>query len=267
MMPHVKARTVFLSHGGGPMPLLGDPGHKQLITGLKSLPDKLITPKAIVVFSAHWEGETVEITAHDTPQLIYDYYGFPPEAYEIDYPIKGQSSLANSIAKHLNHHAITTHLNNNRGFDHGVFVPLKVMYPQGDIPCVQVSLLNNLDPHVHINIGKALQPLLQQDILFIGSGFSFHNLPDFFQTPTHKSKQANLAFENWLTDTCCNAHLNESQRESQLINWEQAPHARYCHPREEHLLPLHICYGLNQAPCQEHISVTVLNKLASTFIW
>lgn len=267
MNPHVKARTVFLSHGGGPMPLLGDPGHKQLVTCLKSLPDKLITPKAIVVFSAHWEGEAVEITAHDTPELLYDYYGFPPEAYEIDYPIKGQSNLAKTIEQHLNRHAIHAQLNTSRGFDHGVFVPLKIMYPLGDIPCVQVSLLNNLEPQTHINIGKALQPLLQQDILFIGSGFSFHNLPAFFQTPDPASKQANQAFENWLTDTCSNTNISEQQRESQLVNWAKAPHAQYCHPREEHLLPLHICYGLNQTPCQEHISVTVLNKLASTFIW
>jgi len=260
-------QTVFLSHGGGPLPLLGDPGHKELVEHLTSLTKNLTKPKAIVIFSAHWESDLIEITQTETPDLIYDYYGFPPESYHIQYPVSGATQLAQSIFEHLEAANIKAKLNQERGLDHGVFVPLKIMYPDADIPCIQVSLSSTLDSKRHINIGQALQPLLSEDILFIGSGFSFHNLKAFFSQETPESKQANLDFETWLQSTLSDKQLSEKQRESKLINWTDAPYARYCHPREEHLLPLHICYGINQTACKQAHTVNVLNKQASSFIW
>lgn len=264
---NIKSHTVFISHGGGPMPLLGDPGHQELVDHLSNLAQQLPKPEAIVVFSAHWEGESIEITNHAKPDLVYDYYGFPPESYEITYPVDGHPTLAQTMLELFQQHSLPATLTTDRGLDHGVFVPLKVMYPKADIPCVQVSLLKSLDTNAHLKMGNALQRLQGQNILFIGSGFSFHNMSAFFETPNKQSHLANIEFETWLHETFSDANLSEEERTSRISHWEQAPSARFCHPREEHLIPLFICYGLNEKPCSKVESMTILNKRASTFIW
>ncbi|NVK40494.1 MAG: dioxygenase [Oceanospirillaceae bacterium] len=258
---------LFLSHGGGPMPLLGDPGHQQMVTCLQSFAAMLRKPSAILVISAHWEAPVATVTSGASPGLIYDYYGFPPESYEIQYPCPGDPALAREVFAALRQAGIPVQQDAQRGFDHGVFVPLKLMYPEADIPCVQLSLLNSLDAAAHLAIGRALQALKRENLLVIGSGFSFHNMRAFFAPDTPEIRAKNQGFEDWLLDTCANTDLEESERTRRFLNWDEAPAARFCHPREEHLLPLHVCYGLAGRACDEHVSATILNKQSGMFYW
>lgn len=262
-----KPQILFLSHGGGPMPLLGDAGHTEMVDCLKSITSLLRKPSAIVVVSAHWEEKLPTITAGESPSLIYDYYGFPEESYSITYPCKGEALLANKTHEKLERVGIACNLDKQRGFDHGLFIPLKIMYPDADIPCIQLSLLNNLSPAEHISIGQALQGLDYEDLLLIGSGFSFHNMKAFFAPETTESKDLNEAFESWLLDTCSNTNITEEERKQRLCEWVKAPGARFCHPREEHLLPLHVCYGLAGGACAESFELKILNKKSSMYLW
>lgn len=263
--PSIK--SLFISHGGGPLPLLGDAGHAEMLACLKQIADKLPKPDAIVVVSAHWEAKIPTITAAAAPELIYDYYGFPPEAYEIQYPCAGEPELAHQVHQALNKEGIDSQLDDARGFDHGLFIPMKIMYPKADIPCIQLSLVHSLNPQAHIEIGKALQDLNRENILVMGSGFSFHNLKAFFTDNTAQAKHLNQAFESWLIDTCSQTSYSEAERAQRLSDWALAEGARHCHPREEHLLPLHVCYGLAEAPCVEYFEINVLNKKASMYLW
>lgn len=259
--------VLFISHGGGPMPLLGDPGHRDMVARLTEIAGRLRKPSAILVISAHWEAPVPTITSGANPPLIYDYSGFPPESYAIEYPCPGEPALAARVHRALEQAGLPARLDDRRGFDHGVFVPLKLMYPAADIPCVQLSLVDSLDAATHLAIGRALQALDVDDLLVIGSGFSFHNMGAFFAPDTPEIQARNEAFEDWLEETCASAGIEEAERAERLIHWERAPHARFCHPREEHLLPLHVCVGLAEKPCDNHVSATVLRKKSGMFYW
>lgn len=264
---NAKPDVLFISHGGGPMPLLGDPGHRDMVARLTEISGTLPKPSAILVISAHWEASVPTITSGSNPPLIYDYAGFPPESYAIKYPCLGEPALAEQIHDLLEEAGISARLDDQRGFDHGLFVPLKLMYPQADIPCVQLSLVNNLDAVTHLAIGRALQALDYENLLVIGSGFSFHNMRAFFTPNTPEIQARNEAFEDWLEETCTDASMGESERGERLAYWDRAPYARFCHPREEHLLPLHVCYGLAGKPSNAHIPVTILGKKSGMFYW
>lgn len=266
-MENKQSRVLFLSHGGGPMPLLGDNGHQEMVENLKVIASKLKKPSAIIVISAHWEEKAPTITSEASPSLIYDYSGFPEESYNIKYPCLGEPLLAEQVYHLLNYAGLEVRLDKRRGFDHGLFVPLKIMYPEADVPCIQLSLLQSLDPAEHIKLGKALSGIKYDDLLIIGSGFSFHNMRAFFTPETSDTKAKNNAFEQWLIDTCSNTDIGEEERTQRLENWEQAPFARYCHPREEHLLPLHVCYGIAQSPCSEYFELRILDKKSSVYLW
>jgi 4,5-DOPA dioxygenase extradiol len=259
--------VLYLSHGAGPMPLLGDDGHKEMVENLKMIAGKILKPSAIILISAHWEEAMPTITQAANPQLFYDYYGFPKEAYEIQYPAPGEPNLANKVFSALSDKGIKCTLDDKRGFDHGLFVPLKIMYPEADVPCIQLSLVNSLDSSEHIKIGKALSGLEYDNLLVIGSGFSFHNMKAFFAPKTAEMEIMNEEFMQWLNDTCSNPNLEENERTRRLVNWEKAPSARYCHPREEHLLPLHVCYGVTNCACSEFFDLEIIGKKASVYLW
>ena len=262
-----RSSVLYLSHGGGPLPLLGDKGHQNMIDFIRTVTPMLIKPSAILVISAHWEENKPTITSGVFPSLIYDYYGFPKEAYAIQYPAPGSPELANKILDLLNRAGLEGVLDDQRGFDHGLFVPLKLMYPDAKIPCVQLSLLNSLQPKAHIQMGKALVDLRKDNVLIIGSGFSFHNIKEFFTPSTIETQAMNESFEHWLIDTCASSQYTEMEREQRLVHWNEAPAARYCHPREEHLLPLHVCYGIAGTAAKKVYQVEILGKMASAFIW
>jgi len=244
--------VLYLPHGGGPLPLLGDPQHKELADFLTKITAKLPRPSSIVVISAHWEEPVAKITGAAYPEVIYDYFGFPEPSYHIQYNAPGNPSLAETVHTLLQARNIESEIDSQRGFDHGLFVPLKLMYPDASIPCIQVSLLHGLDPAAHVELGSALASLRQQNCFIIGSGMSFHNLRAFFRPGIVSEDQSN-AFHHWLIDTCSGDSISTDQRTHRLVNWEQAPNARLCHPREEHLLPLQVCYGaaIQQSPKAE----------------
>ena len=142
-----------------------------------------------------------------------------------------------------------------------------MIYPEADIPCLQVSLSSSLDAALHVQIGKALAGLKAENVLIIGSGFSFHNMRALMSKKDDAPDEANLAFEAWLAQTCSDKSLSEDERESRLVAWQEAPHARYCHPREEHLLPLQVCYGIAQGPATTVFQGHVSGFIASAYQW
>jgi 4,5-DOPA dioxygenase extradiol len=264
--PENKAQIVYFSHGGGPLPILGDAGHKAMIDFMTQLPSQLTRPEAILVVSAHWEERAATLLGAQNPVMYYDYYGFPAKAYEINYPAPGNPGLAHKVAELLKKNNVPAQIDPQRGFDHGLFIPLKMMYPQADIPCLQLSLLRGLNPSAHIALGKALRELNTENILVIGSGFSFHNMQSFIWEGPDMPDPANDAFQDWLIEVCAGS-LPQSEREQRLIEWEKAPSARYCHPREEHLLPLHVCSGMAAKPAKLIFDDQILGKRSVAFLW
>lgn len=259
--------VLYIPHGGGPLPLLVDAGHQKLVSFLEGVVSTLTKPSAILVISAHWEEDKVTIASGATPSLIYDYYGFPDAAYQVNYPLKGDPQFAEKVYRLLQESGIDALLNNVRGFDHGVFVPLKIMFPDASIPCVQLSLSSNLDSEWHIQIGEALSTLRKDNVLILGSGLSFHNMGAFMSETSAAADANNEAFQQWLIKTCTDKTLIENERRTKLIEWSKAPFARYCHPREEHLLPLHVCYGIAGSAAKLVFNDYVMGKTASAFLW
>ncbi len=260
--------VLYLPHGGGPLPLMGDPGHAALVGFLRRIARRVGRPSAILVISAHWEEPQPALTAAPRPAMIYDYAGFPPEAYRIDYPAPGEPRLAAEVAGLLEAGGFAPRLDGHRGFDHGLYVPLKLMYPAADVPCIQLSLLKPLDPQRHIALGRTIAALRRRDLLIVGSGMSFHNMRSFF-TRDADHRLENHAFDRWLVETLSAAEIAPAERERRLVHWEEAPHARFCHPREEHLLPLHVCYGIAsaQTPCAEVVFNDDLMGRRVTGLW
>ncbi len=272
MTQKTLAPVMFVSHGGGPLPLLGDPGHSELTATLKTMAAAVDKPDAIVMISAHWEEDGFQVTSAAQPPLIYDYGGFPPAAYKYTYAAPGNPQLAAELQTHLLANNLQAALAPNRGFDHGVFVPLKIMYPQGDIPVVCISLNKNFSPQQHIQLGQALAPLRRKNVLILGSGMSFHNLPMLFDAQAANTRQASTAFNAWLDDTLgeevdSEQVDSEAGRANALINWQNAPHARSCHPREEHLLPLHVCYGAAQSRVKIRYQFSIMGVDSRCYLW
>jgi aromatic ring-opening dioxygenase catalytic subunit (LigB family) len=261
-----RAQILYFSHGGGPLPILGDPSHQAMVDFMKRLPTRLKRPDAILVISAHWEEPVPTLLGAEFPPLLYDYYGFARESYSLEYPVSGNSQLATRVAQVLDDAQLSPRIDDQRGFDHGVFIPLKLMYPEADIPALQLSLIKGLDPAEHLALGRALRVLRDENILVIGSGFSFHNLQAFDWHGADKNDPANDAFQSWLIDTCSGAYT-QPEREQRLKDWTTAPGARYCHPREEHLLPLHVCLAMAEAPATTIFDDYILGKRAIAFQW
>jgi len=261
-----RAQLVYLSHGGGPLPILGDPGHRAMIDFMRELPSQLRRPDAILVISAHWEESIATLLGSHSPPMFYDYYGFPGEAYTITYSAPGNPSLAKRIAERLRISNIPSRVDAERGFDHGLFIPLKIMYPRADITAIQISLLRGLDPSAHIALGKSLGGLMNENILVVGSGFSFHNLGAFSWQGAEEPDPRNDSFQRWLIEECTSPG-RQHEREKSLIAWEKAPAARYCHPREEHLLPVHVCVGMAGGPGKVVFDDYILGKRAVAFLW
>lgn len=195
------------------------------------------TPKAILVISGHWEEAVFTVSAAPSPQLIFDYSGFPEHTYRLTWPAPGSPELAQRVAEMLKQAGLPSGISPTRGFDHGVFVPLKVAFPGAQIPVVTLSLAASLDPALHTAAGQALAALRDEGVLIVGSGMSFHNLRAYFQAETAGRARE---FDGWLTRA---VEAPQAEREALLTNWSSAPFARYAHPREEHLIPLIVAAG------------------------
>jgi aromatic ring-opening dioxygenase catalytic subunit (LigB family) len=200
------------------------------------LPALPALPRAIVVISAHWEQPAASVTANPKPELIYDYSGFPPETYALQYPAPGDPALAVRVRSLLESAGIPAREDRTRGFDHGIFVPFLLVAPEARIPIVALSLVAGLDAATHIAIGQALAPLRDEGILIAGSGMSYHNMAGFLGYERPQGDR----FDAWLGETVA---ADDATRRERLIAWQHAPQARLAHPREEHLLPLMVVAG------------------------
>lgn len=233
--------VVFIPHGGGPWPFVDlgfDRGECDALAGylrgLGRAPP--VRPEALLVISAHWEAPVPTVMTAEHPPMLYDYYNFPPASYTIQWPAPGHPAVAARVQALLAAAGIPGATDAARGFDHGTFVPLKLTYPNADIPTVQLSLKRGLDPAEHLAIGRALAPLRDEGIFIIASGMSYHNLRDFFG----KGAASSATFDTWLGEALVK---EPAAREQALLRWSSAPAARSAHPREEHLLPLMVAVG------------------------
>ena len=238
--------AVFLPHGGGPWPFVklpfGSEAELDALAGylrsVRSVPKR--RPKALLVISAHWEEPVPTVSTSPRPPMLYDYFGCPPESSEVKWPAPGDPALASRVRELLGGAGFRTAEDPARGFDHGTFVPLKLTYPDADVPTVQLSLKRGLDPEEHLAIGRAIAPLRDEGVFVVGSGMTFHNLRAFGPA----GRPAASAFDAWLREA---ATQEAPERDRRLAAWAGAPAARAAHPREEHLLPLLVIAGAGRA--------------------
>lgn len=229
--------TAYITHGGGPCFFMDwEPPHawddlRRSLEGI--LPSLPAIPTAIVVISAHWEAPAVTIASGSSPGLIYDYGGFPAHTYQLTHPAPGHPAVAARVDALLTAADIEHVLDPARGWDHGVFVPLKVMDPDAKVPIVAMSLRADLDPTSHLELGRALAPLRDEGVLILGSGSSFHNFAQF-------GSPRSVEFDDWLNATVV---ATRAERWQALVEWTSAPAARIAHTREEHLMPLMVAVG------------------------
>jgi len=222
----------------------------------RQLPER---PRAILMVSGHWETPGFALTGNPKPDLVYDYYGFPPHTYALKYAAPGSPELADRAAHLLTTAGLAAGVDAQRGLDHGVFVPLKVVFPDADIPVVELSLDRGLAPALHLAAGRALAPLREEGVLLIGAGMSFHNLRALGDPRAHAPSEA---FDAWLYQALTSP---ADDRARALADWSRAPAARICHPREEHLLPLMVAAGAAAGPGQRVYTESVLRVAISGY--
>ena len=258
--------TYFISHGGGPWPFMPEAqaSNAILAASLEAIPSQLPSrPAAIVMVSAHWEtADAFAVMTNAQPPMLYDYYGFPEHTYHIRYSAAGSAEVAQRVEALLQKAGLPVRQDSERGFDHGAFVPLSVMYPDADIPVVQLSIQSNYDPALHFAQGRALKPLRDENILIIGSGLSYHNLREI----RRNGAAASALFDAWLQEAVVNGPADE--RLAQLERWSNAPAAREAHPREDHLVPLFVAAAAAEgepARCVYHESTAFAGITASSF--
>jgi aromatic ring-opening dioxygenase catalytic subunit (LigB family) len=233
--------TFFINHGGGPCFFL-QPGPmretwKPLEAYLAGFASALSEPPAaLLVISGHWQEAVPTVNVSRAPPLLFDYQGFPDYTYQITWPAPGSPDIAARVQELLSGAGLTSAANDRRGYDHGVFIPLKVAFPDADVPVVQLSMQQCLDPTAHLAIGRALKPLREQGVLIIGSGQTYHNMRGFGGSGTDLKAED---FDAWLR----RAISITDSREQSLIDWERAPGARHAQPHEDHLLPLMVAAG------------------------
>lgn len=266
--PAARMPTYFIPHGGGPCffmdwTVMGGPADTWDKTGaflrglLATLPER---PTGIVVISGHWEEAPFTASTAAAPGMIYDYHGFPPHTYELRYPAPGAPELAERVVGLLRAAGLPARTDPQRGFDHGVFVPLLLVDPEAAIPVVPLSLKTDLDPEEHLAAGRALAALRDEGVLIVGSGMSFHNMRAF-RSPA--AREPSARFDRWLTDA---VEAAPAERWRHLADWSQGDAARLAHPREEHLLPLMIAAGAAaEAPGVKTFGDTVMMADISAF--
>ncbi len=226
--------SLFISHGS-PLTAL-QPG--LLGVRLAALAAMLPLPRAIVVASAHWLQQGPMVAATEQPETIHDFSGFPPELYRLRYPAPGAPQLAADIAARLSAAGLEPRLDPQRGLDHGAWVPLRLLYPQADIPVLQVSVQPTLGPTHQLALGRALAPLRQDGVLLIGSGSITHNLHDWRNYDQTREAPYVRPFTGWIEQK-----LQADDVPALLDYRRQAPFAEQAHPTDEHLLPLHFAMG------------------------
>ena len=240
-MSAAKFPVVFVSHGGGPWPWVD--GMKQMFAKTAAefarIPSTLpAKPKAVLVITGHWEARGFTVSTSPRPPMEYDYSGFPEHTYRLQYPAPGSPALAARVRELLAAAGIECGEDAERGFDHGTFVPLALMYPDAEVPVVLLSLKSGYDPEEHIRVGQALEALRDEGVLIMGSGLTYHNMRGFNRDTSTAVAEA---FEAYLNDAI--TAPDAERRNELLMHWERAPAARLAHPQEDHLLPLMVVAG------------------------
>jgi 4,5-DOPA dioxygenase extradiol len=228
--------TLFISHGSPMLAVQDSPARRFLLELGKSLP----RPRAILVASAHWETrQAPALSLAVQPETIHDFGGFPAELFAIQYPAPGAPEIAERAAALLQGAGIAVQVSPDRGLDHGAWVPLRLMYPEADIPVAQISLVHGASPADHEKLGAALAALRDEGVLVIGSGSLTHNLHELLRG------DHDAPAPSWVSDfgAWMNTMLEENQREALRDYRGRAPHAARNHPSEEHLLPLFVALG------------------------
>ncbi|KAF2843539.1 Extradiol aromatic ring-opening dioxygenase [Patellaria atrata CBS 101060] len=247
-----RAPVIALSHGGGPMPILGGFGQEEIVKSLKTRVPQVLKlgtpeePRAIILITAHWSENQPTISGGTNPSLYYDYSGFPPEAYQFKYPAPGSPEIAQQIAQELKDVGFKPVMDKERGWDHGVFVPIMLINPRADVPIIQMSVLKSESPTDHFKMGQALSRLRDSNIAIVGSGFaSFHNVRLLFsgiaEEPSFQPKHRE--WNRVVTDAV--EATDPKQRLSKFDQWRNWPSSYDMHPRggAEHFLPLVVCAG------------------------
>jgi 4,5-DOPA dioxygenase extradiol len=237
-MPGPKMPALFISHGS-PLMAVTDSAAQRFLKGLGA---RLPRPQAVVVLSAHYDTPSIEVTGASRLDTIHDFGGFPPELYRLHYDAPGEPALARQIAERLTAASLPARVELRRGLDHGAWIPLYLMYPQADVPVVQVSIDSARSPEHHFALGRALRPLREAGTLLIGSGGATHNLSLYFHATNRVDSSAPPewveAFNEWT------AGAIEARRFDDLLRWaERAPYAAQNHPTPEHYLPLFATLG------------------------
>jgi aromatic ring-opening dioxygenase catalytic subunit (LigB family) len=261
-MSHEPQPSLFIPHGGGPCFFMADPSGAwtNMASFLRGLAGTLREkPQAIIVVSGHWETEGFAFTGAATPPLVYDYYGFPPETYTLRYDVPGAPDLARRAADLLCAAGIAGQVDGERGLDHGVFVPMKIAFPEAEIPMIEMSVERGFDPVLHLAAGRALAALRDEGVLIVGSGMSFHNMRAYGDP---RAAAPSREFDQWLAEA---AEAPAPVRAERLAAWAAAPYGRFAHPREEHLLPLMVAAGASDAPGARIYSELVLGTAISAF--
>jgi aromatic ring-opening dioxygenase catalytic subunit (LigB family) len=240
--------TYFISHGGGPWPYMKSElagMYDGLEASLQRIAAQTAQPKAVLMVTAHWEEPRFAVSAAAAPGMIYDYGGFPAHTYDVVYPAPGDPALALRVQRSIEAAGLPAASDAQRGYDHGTFVPLAVMFPQADVPVVQLSIHRSYDPAAHLALGRALAPLRDEGVLIVGSGLSYHNLRRF----NASGAQASAEFDAWLQQAVVASP--PAERVQHLLGWADAPSARIAHPREDHLLPLMVAVGAAESEAAE----------------
>ena len=265
------APAMFVNHGGGPLPLLGDKEHAELTSFLRDGVQKhlnLKEVKAIILVTAHWEEKVVTISSAKHHDLYFDYYGFPPESYKYRYDAPGDPALAERIHETLKKAGINSKLDSKRGWDHGVFVPMMLINPAANVPIVQISVLSNQDPEQHYKLGQALYEFRKEGIAILGSGMSYHNMRQFM-TNRYQSAVVNEDFDEYLNKVCT-AESEETRKEG-LVNWREQKGATEAHPMRaaEHFMPLIVIAGAGGTKGAERIFNWDMSGTfrLSAFVW
>lgn len=233
----------FIPHGGGPCffmdwsPIGPADTWKGMERFLRDLLKDAPRPHAVLVVSAHWEAPAFTVNAAAQPSLLFDYHGFPEHTYRLRYPAPGDPALAARIHDLIHAAGLPAARIDDRGLDHGVFVPMLLIDPSAALPVVQLSLREGLDPAEHLRLGRALAPLRDDGVLILGSGMSYHDVRALMRGNSAQDAQT---FDDWLTAAVTDV---STRRDAALIDWARAPSARAAHPREEHLLPLMVVAG------------------------
>jgi len=230
--------TMFVSHGAPTLAIDDDLAHRFLA----SYGEELGKPGAILLLSAHFDRPVATVTASPAPETVYDFGGFPDELYNIRYPAPGDPDLARRIAGLLQAGGIPADLSLTRGLDHGAWVPLSLMYPDADVPVVQLSIDSRQGPTYHLRLGELLRPLRDEGVLIVGSGGATHNLTYAFRAQhDDPAPERVLRFREWLADAVT------ARRRDDVVNYRAlAPEAAFNHPTEEHFLPLLCAMGATE---------------------